>query len=103
MGNPDFEPEFTETEIKGIAKSCQHNLEQFCINQRVALGILGFGKEELSKRVAADPRTYDHLLHTLQACMESLQTQIEILKTAQSQAGRRTAAGGRMKLTGEIH
>jgi hypothetical protein len=103
MKNPDFEPAFTETEIKGIAKSCQHNLEQFCINQRVALGILGFGKEELCKRVATDPGTYDHLLHTLEECMESLQTQIDILKTAQAQARRRTGVGERMKQAEEIH
>lgn len=103
MENPDFEPAFTETEIKGIAKSCQHNLEQFCINQRVALGILGFGKEELIKRVASDPGMYDHLLNTLKACRESLQTQIEILQKAQAQARRRIAGGERLNLTEEIH
>ena len=103
METPDFEPAFTEAEIRGIAKSCQHNLEQFCINQRVALGILGFGKAELRKRIAADPDTYDHLLQTLEECMTSLQTQIRILKTAQGQAGRETDETERTKRTRGVH
>jgi len=99
MKNLDFQPAFTETEIKEIEKSCQHNIEQFCINQRVALSILGFGSKELCKRIASDPGTYKHLLHALKECMESLKSQIEILETAQAQARPVVAVEEQLELT----
>lgn len=101
MENLDFEPAFTETEIKEIEKSCQHNIEQFCLNRRVALSILGLGKEELCRRVASDPRTYKHLLRSLEECMKSLKAQLEIMDTTQSRLI--VAIGEQMGVEGEIH
>lgn len=101
MDNLDFEPAFTEAEIREIEKSCQHNIEQFCMNRRVALNILGLGKEELCKRVASDPRTYKHLLQSLEECMDSLKAQLEIMDTTQARLV--VAVGEQMEVERDIH
>jgi hypothetical protein len=101
MKNQDFEAEFTTDEIRDIEKSCQHNIEQFCMNRRVALNILGFDKEELCKRVASDPQTYQYLLKSLEQCMETLKAQVEILETTQARLI--VALGERVGVTGDMH
>ena len=101
MENTNFEPAFTETELKEIDNSCQHNIEQFCINRRVALSILGFGKEDLCKRIAYDPKTYKLLLQSLGECMDSLKAQIDIIEKTKARLS--VAIDEQMGLTGDIH
>lgn len=101
MDNMNFEPAFTETELKEIERSCQHNIEQFCINRRVALSVLGFDKEDLCKRIASDPKTYKLLLQSLGECMDSLKVQIAIIEKTQARLS--VVIGEQMGLTGDLH
>ena len=84
MHKLELDPVITEDEVSEIERISQENVSQISLNRRIALTILAYDKERLYKSVADDPATYYHLVKSLEDCMDSLNVQINILKTAET-------------------
>jgi hypothetical protein len=83
MHKLELDPVITEDEVSEIERISQENVSQISLNRRIALTILAYDKERLYKS-ADDPATYYHLVKSLEDCMDSLNVQINILKTAET-------------------
>jgi len=84
MHNLELDPVITEDEVSEIERISQEYVSQISLNRRIALTILAYNKERLYKSVADDPATYYHLVKSLEDCMDNLNVQIKILKTAET-------------------
>ena len=84
MHKLELDPVITEDEVSEIERISQEYVSQISLNRRIALTILAYDKERLYKSVADDPATYYHLVKSLEDCMDNLNVQIKILKTAET-------------------